>query len=144
MVQPIDFDEACEFIARHHRHHQPPQGWKFGVAANDGEKVVGVAIVGRPVARNRDDGWTLEVTRCCTDGTKNAASFLYAACWRAARALGYRKLGTYILESEPGTTLRAAGWREMHKTSGGSWRRDSRLRVDVHPLESKTLWEISS
>ena len=87
-VQPIDYAGACAFVDQHHRHHRRPQGWKFGLAATEGDRVVGVVMVGRPVARHCDDGWTLEVTRCCTDGTKNAASMLYAAAWRAARALG--------------------------------------------------------
>ena len=87
-LQPITYKEACKFIDEHHRHHLPPQGWKFGIAVNDGEKVVGVITVGRPVARMLDDTWTLEVTRCCTDGTRNACSKLYSAAWRAAKALG--------------------------------------------------------
>jgi len=142
-LQPITYAEACEFIKRHHRHHLPPQGWKFGVAVNDGGKVVGVATVGRPVSRHRDDGWTLEVTRCCTDGTRNAASMLYAAAWRATRAMGYRRLITYTLAEEPGVTLRAAGWREVGVTRGGSWNVKSRPRVDKHPTGRKTLWEVS-
>lgn len=96
-LQPITFEEACEFVRRHHRHHVPPQGHKFSIAVNDGEKVVGVIIVGRPVARHLDDGWTLEVTRCCTDGTRNACSMLYGAARRTAWALGYRRLITYTL-----------------------------------------------
>ena len=140
-LQPITYAEACEFIRRHHRHHLPPQGWKFGIAVNDGEKIVGVITVGRPVARHLDDGWTLEVTRCCTDGTKNAASMLYAAAWRAARAMGYKRLITYTLAEEPGTSLRAAGWRVVGQAGGGTWNRRSRPRVDRHPTGQKTLWE---
>lgn len=140
-IQPITFQEACEFIRKHHRHHRPPQGWKFGIAVNDGEKVVGVITVGRPVARFLDDGWTLEVTRCCTDGTKNAASKLYAAAWRAARAMGYKRLITYTLVDEPGTSLIAAGWRCVGKTRGDTWNRKSRPRVDLHPTGQKLLWE---
>src|SRR3954447_16449343 len=89
-LQPITYLEACAFIRLHHRHHLPPQGWKWGIAVNDGAKVVGVVTVGRPVARGLDDGLTLEVTRCCTDSTPHVASKLYAAAMRAARALGYR------------------------------------------------------
>lgn len=140
-VQPITFREACAFIRQHHRHHIPPQGWMFGVAVNDGEKVVGVATVGRPVARMLQDGWTLEVTRCCSDGTPHVASKLYGACWRAARALGYRRLITYTLAEESGTSLRAAGWKELYRSQGGSWSRPSRPEVDKHPLGQKTLWE---
>lgn len=140
-LQPIDFDEACAFIAQYHRHHQPPRGWKFGVAVNDGDKVVGVIIIGRPVARKLQDGYTLEVTRCCTDGTKNAASMLYGAAWRASKAMGYRRLITYTLAAEPGTSLIAAGWKNIGSTPGRSWNVPTRPRVDTHPLGQKLLWE---
>lgn len=140
-LQPITYKEACVFIEKHHRHHLPPQGWKFGIAVNNGEKIVGVVTVGRPVARHFDDGWTLEVTRCCTDGTKNAASCLYGAAWRAVKAMGYKRLITYTLQSEPGTSLKAAGWKKVRQTRGGSWNCKSRPRVDKHPTEPKILWE---
>ena len=143
-LQPITYKEACEFIRVHHRHHLPPQGWKFGIAVNDGEKVVGVITVGRPVARNLDNGWTLEVTRSCTDGTRNANSMLYGAARRAAFALGYKRIITYTLIEEPGTSLRAAGWKEMGTTGGGIWNRKSRPRVDTHPTGQKLLWEASN
>jgi len=118
-VTPIEFAEACAFVRQWHRHHAPPQGHKFSIAASVDGEVVGVAIVGRPVSRMLQDGWTLEVTRLATDGTKNACSFLYGAAWRAARGLGFRRLITYILDSEPGTSLRAAGWRLVGTTQGG-------------------------
>ena len=140
-LQPIDYGEACAFIDEHHRHHLHPQGWKFGIGVNNGAKVVGVVTVGRPVARMLDNGTTLELTRCCTDGTKNAASMLYGAAWRATKALGYSRLVTYTLIEEPGTSLRAAGWREVGSTSGGSWNREGRPRVDLHPTGQKRLWE---
>jgi hypothetical protein len=101
LLQPINYDEACKFIDLHHRHHSPPQGWKFGIAVSKDEEIVGVITVGRPISRHRDDGWTLEVTRCCTDGTKNAASMLYGAARRATFALGYKRLITYTLCSNP-------------------------------------------
>ena len=141
-LQPISYPEACEFIRRHHRHHLPPQGWKFGIAVNDGNAVVGVITVGRPVARHLDNGLTLEITRCCTDGTRNAASMLYGAARRATFALGYVRLITYTLSSEPGTSLMASGYREVGVAGGGSWNRRQRLRVDTHPIEQKTLWEV--
>jgi hypothetical protein len=140
-LQPITYPEACRFIDQHHRHHLPPQGWKFGIAVNDGEKVVGVVTIGRPVSRMLDDGYTLEVTRCCTDGTKHAASMLYGAAWRACKALGYRRLITYTLIEESGTSLKAAGWKPLYETAGGSWSRDSRPRVDTAPLAKTRLWE---
>lgn len=143
-IQPITLEEANKFITRHHRHHPPLTIWKYGIAVNDGEQVVGVAIVNRPCARHLDDGWTLEVRRLCTDGTRNVASMLYAACWRAAKAMGYRRLITYILASEPGISLRAAGWKVLYQTKGGSWNTPSRPRVDKHPTEPKMLWEINN
>lgn len=140
-IQPITQREAFAYIARHHRHHEPPRGYKFGIACNDGEKVVGVVTVGRPVARMLDDGWTAEVTRCCTDGTPHVASKLYAAAWRTARGMGYRRLVTYTLASETGVSVRAAGWKEIGKAGGGSWHREGRPRVDTAPTGQKTLWE---
>lgn len=144
ILQPIDFSEACEFIRQHHRHHKPPQGHKFSIAVNDGEKIVGVVMVGRPPARLRDNGWTAEVTRCCTDGTPHAASKLYAAAWRAARAMGYEKLITYTLIEETGTSLKAAGWKLVGKAGGGTWNRKARPRVDKHPTGQKLLWEMAA
>ena len=102
---------------------------------------MGVVTVGRQVARHLDDGWTLEVTRNCTDGSKNAASFLYGAAWRATKALGYKKLITYTLKSESGISLKASGWKNVGSAGGGTWNNKSRYRVDKHPLQEKIKWE---
>lgn len=141
---PIDFDEACAFIAKHHRHHKAPQGHKFSIALSDGEHILGVVIVGRPVARMLQDGWTLEVTRLATDGTRNGCSKLYAAAWRAAKAMGYKRLITYILDTETGCSLKAAGWRLIGAAGGGSWHTKSRPRVDKHPTQRKMLFEVTN
>jgi hypothetical protein len=140
-IVPVSLDEANAFVREHHRHHGPVPGAKFciGVALED--RIVGVAIVGRPVARMSDNGWTLEVNRTCTDGTKNANSMLYGACRRAAFALGYRKLITYTLPSESGDSLRGAGWKCLGQAGGGNWSRVSRPRVDTHPTQTKLRWE---
>jgi hypothetical protein len=144
-LKPVSFAEAKAYITEHHRHHLPPQGWKFGVAVVDDDGVTrGVITCGRPVARRLDDGYTLEVTRCCTDGTKNASSMLYGAARRAAKALGYRKVITYTLASEPGISLRAAGWEETGRVKGRSWSVPSRPREDKHPLEDKVRWEAAA
>ena len=140
-IVPVTFAEANAFVAQHHRHHKPRVGCKFCIAVADENGIVGVAIIGRPVARMLDDTWTLEVNRVATDGTKNACSALYSASWRAARALGYRKLITYILDSEPGISLRAAGWKCIGAAGGGSWSRPSRPTIDTHPLQAKIRWE---
>ncbi len=141
---PISFADAAEFVRLHHRHHTPPRGHKFSIAAMESDRLVGVVIVGRPVSRHRDDGVTLEVTRLCTDGTRNACSFLYGAAARAAFALGYSRIGTYILKSEPGTTLKAAGWKLIGETPGRSWSVPSRPRDDKHPIEPKLLFEAAA
>lgn len=138
---PVSISDACEFVRQFHRHHRPPVSGLFAVACAEGERVCGVAIVGRPVARRLQDGWTAEVTRLATDGTRNACSLLYGASWRAARALGYRKLITYTLTTEPGTSLKAAGWREVAFTPGKSWSVPTRPRVDRHPLQERIRWE---
>lgn len=138
---PIELADANAFVERLHRHHGNVVGHKFSLGAMNNGALIGVSIVGRPVARGRDDGWTLEVTRLCTDGTRNACSFLYGASRRAAFALGFRRLGTYILASEDGTSLRAAGWRMVGEVKGRSWSCQSRPRFDEHPLEDKQLWE---
>lgn len=143
-LQPIVFRDACAFVVAHHRHHLPPQGCKFCIAVNDGDKIVGVVIVGRPVSRHLDNGWTAEVTRCCTDGTKHAASMLYSAAWRAARAMGYKRLITYTLKSEAGVSIVAAGWRVVGQAGGGEWNCKARPRLTgIYPTEQKTLWEVT-
>jgi hypothetical protein len=144
MVTPINLDEANAFVEQHHRHHKPVPGAKFCVAVSQEDEVRGVAIVGRPVSRVLDDGWTLEVNRCCTDGTRNACSMLYATAWKAAKAMGYTSLITYTLESEGGSSLRGAGWRCVGKATtriGQGWNVKSRPRVDTHPLQQKLRWE---
>lgn len=141
VVTPITVQDAREYVRQHHRHHLPPVSGLFAVACSREGEVCGVAIVGRPVARMLQDGWTAEVTRVATDGTRNACSMLYGACWRAARALGYRKLVTYTLAEEGGASLRASGWRVVGEVDGRSWSAPSRPRVDKHPLQNKLRWE---
>jgi len=141
-IVPISFAEASAFVARHHRHHMPSVGHKFSVAVEQAGVIVGVAVVGRPVAKGNQDGWTLEVTRLATDGTRNACSMLYRAAWRSAAAMGYRRLITYTLVSERGASLRGAGFKLLGERRGGSWSRASRPRIDLHPLQEKLLWEV--
>lgn len=140
---PVTLREANAFVEAHHRHHGPSRGCLFCVGVSSGEppEVVGVAIVGRPLSRMLQDGFTAEVLRVCVVETKNACSMLYAAAWRAARALGYRRLVTYTLAEEGGGSLRAAGWRLIGEAGGGSWSRKDRPRVDTHPTQGKLRWE---
>lgn len=139
-ISPITFKAANEFVAKLHRHHRPVVGCKFCVSVKDGDQLRGVAIVGRPVARGLDDGFTVEVNRCCTDGAPNACSMLYRAAWRAAVALGYTRLVTYTLPDEGGASLRAAGFVLDGRTAGGSWDTPARRRDDKAPTEPKLRW----
>ena len=137
-LRPANFDEARRFIAQHHRHHGVPTGMMWAHGVHDDEGVfVGCATVGRPVARPLDDGLTMEVTRLCTDGAPNACSMLYSAARRAAIAKGFRRGLTYILASEDGASLRAAGWEYLWTVKGRSWDTPSRPRTDKHPTEDK-------
>ena len=141
-IIPVSLKAANAYVAENHRHHKPVTGHKFSIAVSDDKDTLrGVAIIGRPVARMLDDGWTLEVNRCCTDGVKNACSMLYSAAWRAAREMGYKKIITYTLPEEGGVSLKATGWRLVGKAGGGKWSRNSRFRQDDHPTQTKFKWE---
>ena len=140
-VAPISLSEANAFVEMHHRHSNPVVGHKFSISAEIDGSIVGVAIVGRPLSRRLDDGMTLEALRVCTTGDKNACSFLYGACWRAAKSLGYRRLITYTLDTEGGASLRASGWRVVGSTPGRSWNVPSRPRKDDHLLQPRIRWE---
>ncbi len=141
-LSPIVFADACAYIENYHRHHKKPQGHKYSISAIQDDKIVGVVMVGRPVARGLQDGKTLEVTRLCTNGTHNACSFLYSAAWRVARNLGYTHLITYILATESGTSLLASGFKFTAHVKGHSWSTPSRPRVDKHPTIDKLRFEI--
>lgn len=139
-IVPLSLAIANEFVARHHRHHIPTVGHKFSVGCLDEDRLCGVAIMGRPVARMADDGWTMEVTRCCTDGTRNACSVLYGGRRRTAHAMGFSRITTYTLIEEQGASLRAAGWIEEGVVKGKSWSVPSRPRIDKAPTTDKRRW----
>ena len=131
-IRPVSLKFAQEFVREHHRHNKPPVGHKFSVGLFDGDRCVGVAVAGRPVARMLDDGMTLEVVRTCTDGTRNANSMLYGAIVRAATALGYRKCITYTQHDESGASLRGAGWTVVAELPArAGWDAPSRRRSDI-------------
>ncbi|MEU9127821.1 XF1762 family protein [Kitasatospora sp. NPDC048540] len=141
---PVRSREAKAFVLRHHRHHRPPAGQVFALGAADGSGVLrAVAIVGRPVARHLDDGVTLEVTRTCSDGVRNANSLLYGAAWRAAKALGYARLVTYTQEGETGASLRGAGWRVVaQRRPRAGWDTPRRRRTaGGAAFTARTLWQ---
>lgn len=148
---PLTLREARSYVATHHRHNGPPHAWKFGVAVIDRRSaggIVAVGVAGRPEARALDDGMTIEVIRVCSDGTDNACSKAYGALCRAAKALGYRHAISYTLASEPGTSLKAAGFEvEAVCTDERGWDRAKRPRQEVDlfgneatPQEAKLRW----
>mgnify|MGYP005902277321 CR=1 FL=1 len=140
-VVPLTLKCANDFVIQNHRHHGKVQGCKFCIGAVDEkEKLRGVAITGRPVSRYLDNGTTAEITRLCTDGFKNACSFLYAACARIAKEMGYTKIITYILITENGASLKAAGWSEQGVCGGGNWNVKSRPRNNSPNTCKKRLY----
>lgn len=142
-LRPCDFQTARDFVNLNHRHNKPPPGHKFSIACYDGDRLCGVCMVGRPVSRVYDDGMTLEVNRCCTDGTRNACTMLYGAAMRAAKALGYKRIVTYTLLSEPGTSLKASNWNCEGAAGGERWtgkRYEQFEQMEMNLTEKKIRW----
>ena len=140
-VVPLTLKQANDLVAQLHRHHKPVQGHRFSIGAEVNGVLCGAAVVGRPQARMTDQYRTVEVLRLVTDGTKNACSFLYGASARVAREMGFDTIQTFILESEPGTSLRATGWKFDGYSAGGTWNRPSRgNRRDDQPQEPKSRY----
>lgn len=148
-VVPVTFRQACAFIAQHHRHHKPPRGMVFCFGVEQGGVLVGVATVGRPVARAYQDGYTLEVNRTCTDGARNANSLMYGNAWQVAKRLGYRRLITYTQDGESGASLKGAGWQVVaERQARANWAESSRELRHLRDPDGpggvqRSLWEAS-
>lgn len=148
-VVPVSQAEAKAFVREHHAHCRPPAGWRFGAGLCNGHQLIGVVMVGRPVARHLDPARIVEVNRLCVRRdlasglTWNACSMLYSWAAREAKMRGFDRIITYTLDNEAGTTLRAAGWDREGKTRGGSWSRATRPRTDRHPTGAKVRWSRS-
>lgn len=140
-AKPIELGAANAYVKRLHRHHPPVYRDKFRIAAFDGTKIVGVVQVARPVSRILDDGKTAEVVRLCTDGTRNACSFLYSRAARIAKEMGYDRIITYILASENGKSLKASGWSFKYISKGHKWTCPSRPRATQAPECDKQMWQ---
>ena len=137
-LAPCTLKDANEFVFTYHRHHKPCTGQKFSISVRDEYGMIhGVAICGRPISRHLDDGYTLEINRCCTDGTRNACSMLYGACARAAKAMGYKRIITYILESENGASLKASNFHDEGIAGGKMWTGKRSGRDNGVPKELK-------
>ena len=120
-IKPMTFSEANKYVIEHHRHNDKVAGCKFAIGCMDGDRLCGVALCGRPVSRHMDDGFTLEIYRCCTDGTRNACSKIYGACVRIAKDMGYKRIDTYTLESEDGASLKASNFVCEGEAGGTHW-----------------------
>ncbi len=151
-IKPCTITDAKAFIATHHRHNAPPMTGLFATSVVDHRNaVVGVGVCSRPVARALNDGWTCEISRVCTDGTPMACSMIYGSLCRAAKALGYRKVVTYTLKREPGTSLKASNFKQAGETKGRTWDTPTRRRnlkvmdlfgtVKKYQPEDKYRWE---
>lgn len=148
-IRPVTFRQASAFVSARHRHNKPPRGHKFSISAWDDCQMVGVAMVGRPIAREFDNGMTAEIIRTCTDGTRNANSMLYGAAVRACKAMGYRRVVTYSQADESGASLRAAGFARLKELPARRGWADSSvaLRGMRDPVGNggvvRVLWQIS-
>jgi hypothetical protein len=145
VVVPIDLGDANSFVSRLHRHHAPVVGHKFSLGCVDQDGLIrGVCIVGRPVARLAGSKYHVcEVTRLCTDGTRNACSMLYGAAARTAKAMGFCRIQTYTLPEEGGASLRGAGWTCEGESGGGDWNGAGRLRRTDQPMSRKLRWALT-
>lgn len=131
-IAPTNLKEANDYVTRHHRHNGKVLIHRFSLSVYDGDRICGVAIVGNPSARRLDDGVTLEILRCCTDGTRNACSMLYGRCAQIAKLMGFKKIITYITQEENGASLRASNFvLEADNVGGGEkgWNVPSRPRI---------------
>lgn len=137
-----------------HRHNgrTARDGGKFAIGCELDGELVGVAIVGNPLSATYMDGWTAEVLRLCVNdkSERGACSMLYSACWRAWRAMGGRKLITYTLPSEGGSSLRGAGWKVIAETKPvrKGWNKNDHLntRREWQPImgQQKLRWEVEA
>ena len=145
-IVPITLAQAKEFVRLHHRHNVAPTGHKFSIGLTVDGTLVGVAVAGRPVARMLDDGVTIEVSRTCTLGDRNANSMLYGAIWRAAKAMGYLRGITYTQHDESGASLRGAGWvQTVALPARAGWDCPLRPRKDINSGGvARIRWEIQA
>lgn len=150
-VRPFSLSAANLVVARWHSHHKPVRGHKFSLGAEVDGEMVGVVIVGRPVAQALDDGLTYEVTRLCTNGHRNAASCLLGAAWRASKAMGVRRMVSYTRADEDGTSYKAAGWRRVAEVEGRGWVTGNKadrwlpgLYEPTTEVVDRVRWEVSA
>lgn len=157
-IRPATLREANNFVRRWHSHNKPVKGCMFAAACETrGRDVVGVAIVGRPIAPALQDGRTIEVTRVATPGLRadrrcwGAMSMLLRSVWQAAWALGVRRGVSYTRSDESGRGYEAAGWVAVATTRPEEWTGGNKsmrwlpgLYVPTTELVERVRWEAPS
>lgn len=136
---PTTLKQANAFVGELHRHHDAVVGHRWSVGCRKNDQLVGVEIVGRPVAQKTEQYVIAEVTRLCTDGTKNACSFLYALTARIAKEMGFDHIQTFILLTESGVSLKAAGWTFDGITHSGTHQNRPNRRTDEHGRKQRWI-----
>lgn len=143
-IIPVSLAVANTFVSQFHRHNKPVAGHKFSIGLDRDGELVGVAILGRPVARRADNGRTMEILRVCVkDGIKNGSSMLYGRARRICQLMGYERVITYTLGTESGSSMRAVGAKEGGTVEAHEWSRPSRKRAS-QPIykQQKIRWEL--
>jgi hypothetical protein len=147
-IVPLTLKQANDFVTEHHRHNKKCQGHRFSIGCIRDNELVGVAICGRPLSRRLDSQFVLEVLRVCIKdpAPKNACSYLYGRAWRIWQAMGGKKIITYTLASESGSSMKAVGWdkvsetKPLTKNQKGWQTRDNRITQPVN-YQLKFRWE---
>lgn len=141
-IKPLTLKQANAIVEKWHRHHKPVVGCRFCIGVYDNkDRLVGAAIVGRPISRGWDHYLDCEVIRLVTNGEKNACSCLYGACARIAKEMGFNQIITYILDTESGISLKASGWicDGVVRKNGVGWNNRKGRRTD-QPVQAKIRW----
>jgi len=147
MIIPITFEKACRFVNMHHRHHFNSHAHKWSIGYEEEGKLIGVGMIGRPLNRHLDDGLSLEITRVCVlENNPNVCSIIISALCRSAKSMGYKRVYTYTLESESGSSLKGCGFENMATTISKKWVRHRTIQTKLftnkldHLLENKIRW----
>jgi len=144
-ARPTNLVRACEYINRMHRHNVAPQGHKFSIELTSLGFRVGVLIASEPKARHLNDGYTLELNRCCADERyHNVCSALNGKAVRMGKEMGYRRFISYTLTTESGASLMGSGFRKdgivKGKKEGWSSKSRPRKMPERYPTGDKQRW----
>ena len=143
---PLTLKEANAFVKEHHRHNKECRGHRFSIGAIYKNKLVGVAIIGRPVSRNFDFRFVSEINRNCVleNAPKGTCSFLYSRAMKVWQSQGGKKILTYTLETEPGSSLKAVNFIPVAKTNyyKNGWNNGGKINRSVDYVKTRKIrWE---